>query len=113
MSFSQGLLGTLRTYLFSDITNRIDISLGSKIIKHLYRLPLNYFSKRRVGEVSSRISELEKIRNFMTGTALTITLDAVFSIIYIIVMLLYSVKLTLLSMAVIPFLFFLQYLSLQ
>ena len=107
MSFSQGLLGTLRTYLFSDITNRIDISLGSKIIKHLYRLPLNYFSKRRVGEVSSRISELEKIRNFMTGTALTITLDAVFSIIYIIVMLLYSVKLTLLSMAVIPFFVFL------
>ncbi len=107
MSFSQGLLGTLRTYLFSDITNRIDISLGSKIIKHLYRLPLNYFSKRRVGEVSSRISELEKIRNFMTGTALTITLDAVFSVIYIIVMMLYSVKLTLLSLAVIPFFVFL------
>ena len=107
MSFSQGLLGTLRTYLFSDITNRIDISLGSKIIKHLYRLPLSYFSKRRVGEVSSRISELEKIRNFMTGTALTVTLDAVFSIIYILVMLLYSVKLTLLSMAVIPFFVFL------
>ncbi len=107
MSFSQGLLGTLRTYLFSDITNRIDISLGSKIIKHLYRLPLNYFSKRRVGEVSSRISELEKIRNFMTGTALTITLDAVFSVLYILVMLLYSVKLTLLSMAVIPFFVFL------
>ena len=107
MSFSQGLLGTLRTYLFSDITNRIDISLGSKIIKHLYRLPLNYFSKRRVGEVSSRISELEKIRNFMTGTALTITLDAIFSVIYIVVMMLYSVKLTLLSMAVIPFFVFL------
>ena len=107
MSFSQGLLGTLRTYLFSDITNRIDISLGSKIIKHLYRLPLNYFSKRRVGEVSSRISELEKIRNFMTGTALTITLDAVFSVIYILVMLLYSVKLTIFSMAVIPFFVFL------
>ena len=107
MSFSQGLLGTLRTYLFSDITNRIDISLGSKIIKHLYKLPLNYFSKRRVGEVSSRISELEKIRNFMTGTALTITLDAIFSVIYILVMMLYSVKLTLLSMAVIPFFVFL------
>lgn len=107
MAFSQGLLGTLRTYLFSDITNRIDISLGKKIIKHLYRLPLNYFSKRRVGEVSSRISELEKIRNFMTGTALTITLDAAFSVIYILVMLLYSVKLTLLSMAVIPFFVFL------
>ena len=103
MSFSQGLIGTLRTYLFSDITNRIDISLGSKIIKHLYKLPLSYFSKRRVGEVSSRISELEKIRNFMTGTALTITLDSIFSVIYIVVMMLYSVKLTLLSMAVIPF----------
>ena len=102
MALAQALMGALRTYLFSDTTNRIDISLGATIIHHLLRLPLSYFAKRPVGEVSSRISELEKIRRFLTGTALTVLLDAVFSVIYIGVMLLYSVQLTFWALAVLP-----------
>ena len=102
MAVAQALLGSLRTYLFSDTSNRIDISLGSWIIDHLLRLPLSYFARRSVGEVSSRIQELEKVRRFLTGTALTVVLDAVFSVIYIAVMLLYSVQLTLWSLLVVP-----------
>ena len=102
MALTQALMGAMRTYLFSDTTNRIDISLGATIIHHLLRLPLSYFAKRPVGEVSSRISELEKIRRFLTGTALTVLLDAVFSVIYIGVMLLYSVQLTFWALAVLP-----------
>lgn len=102
MSLAQAVLSSLRTYLFSDTTNRIDISLGSSIIDHLLRLPLGYFSDRPVGEVSSRINELEKIRRFLTGTALTVILDAVFAVIYIGVMLLYSVQLTIWALIVVP-----------
>ena len=102
MALAQALLGSLRTYLFSDTTNRIDISLGASIIHHLLRLPLSYFSKRPVGEVSSRIGELEKIRSFLTGTALTVLLDAVFSVVYVAVMLLYSVPLTFAALGVLP-----------
>ena len=103
MAIAEALLGSLRTYLFSDTTNRIDISLGSSIIDHLLRLPLGYFARRPVGEVASRINELERIRRFLTGTALTVVLDAVFSVIYIAVMLLYSPLLTLWALAVVPF----------
>tara|TARA_B100000212_G_C27382321_1_gene537599 strand:+ start:1078 stop:4044 length:2967 start_codon:yes stop_codon:yes gene_type:complete len=103
MALSQALLSALRTYLFADTTNRIDISLGASIIHHLFRLPLSYFSRRPVGEISSRIGELENIRSFLTGTALTVFLDSVFSIIYIAVMLSYSVSLTLWALGVIPF----------
>jgi ATP-binding cassette subfamily B protein len=102
LAIAQAVLGSLRTYLFSDTTNRIDISLGSTIIDHLLRLPLGYFARRPVGEVSSRINELEKIRRFLTGTALTVVLDALFSLIYIAVMLLYSVPLTIWALAVVP-----------
>ncbi len=102
MALAQALLSALRMYLFSDTTNRIDISLGGTIIRHLFRLPLGYFSKRTVGEVSSRMNELEKIRKFLTGTALTVLLDALFTVIYIAIMLLYSVKLTLFSLSVVP-----------
>ncbi|WP_088239592.1 peptidase domain-containing ABC transporter [Calothrix rhizosoleniae] len=98
----EALLTTLRTYLFVDTTNRIDMGLGSEIIDHLLRLPLRYFERRPVGELSTRVNELENIRQFLTGTALTVGLDAVFSIVYIIVMLFYSWQLTLVALTTIP-----------
>ena len=98
----EGVLGSLKTFLFSETTNRIDQRLGAEVIDHLLRLPLGYFDKRPVGELGSRISELEKIRNFLTGQALTTLLDAAFSVIYIVVMLIYSWLLTLIALAVLP-----------
>lgn len=102
MALAEGIIGTVRTYLFSDTTNRIDVGLGSTIIDHLLRLPLSYFAKRPVGEVSTRVNELQKIRSFLTGTALTVLLDALFGVIYIAVMLMYSVTLTIWALAVLP-----------
>ena len=98
----EAVLTTLRTYLFVDTTNRIDMILGSQIIDHLLRLPLRYFDKRPVGELSTRINELENIRQFLTGTALTVGLDALFSVVYIVVMLFYSWQLTLVGLGTIP-----------
>ncbi|MGC6482902.1 MAG: ABC transporter transmembrane domain-containing protein [Synechococcus sp.] len=98
----EGVLGSLKTFLFSETTNRIDQRLGAEVIDHLLRLPLGYFDKRPVGELGSRIAELEKIRNFLTGQALSTLLDAAFSVIYIVVMVLYSWLLTLIALAVLP-----------
>jgi ATP-binding cassette subfamily B protein len=98
----EGVIGSLRTFLFADTTNRIDLRLGAEVIDHLLRLPLNYFDRRPVGELGTRIAELEKIRNFLTGQALITILDAAFSVIYIIVMVIYSWLLTLIALAVLP-----------
>jgi ATP-binding cassette, subfamily B, bacterial HlyB/CyaB len=102
LALFEALIGAFRTNLFIDTTNRIDYSLGTKIIDHLFRLPLPYFEKRAVGEVSSRINELENIRQFLTGTALTVVLDAIFSVVYIVVMLLYSWLLTIVALCTLP-----------
>ena len=98
----QGLLGAVRTYLFADTTNRIDIALGGEVIQHLLRLPLRYFDKRPVGELQTRLQELSNIRNFMTGNAITLVLDGVFSVIYIAVMVVYSGVLTAVTLGVVP-----------
>lgn len=98
----EALLTSVRTYLFVDTTNRIDLGLGAEVIDHLLRLPLSYFDRRRIGELAGRINELENIRQFLTGTALTVVLDAVFSVIYVAVMLFYSWLLTLVTLATIP-----------
>lgn len=102
VTLMEGVIGSLRTFLFADTTNRIDLRLGSEVIDHLLRLPLGYFDRRPVGELGTRIAELEKIRNFLTGQALMTVLDAMFSVIYIAVMLVYSVTLTVVALAVLP-----------
>ena len=63
---------------------------------------MNYFDKRPVGELGSRVDELEKIREFLTGQALSTILDAIFSVIYIMVMFIYSSLLTLIALIVVP-----------
>jgi subfamily B ATP-binding cassette protein HlyB/CyaB len=103
-SIFENVLTAVRTNLFIETTNRIDLSLGEQVIDHLLRLPLNYFDRRPVGELSSRLAELEQIRSFLTGTALTVVLDSVFSVIYIIVMLIYSWVLTIVALLVAPLL---------
>ncbi|QCS48016.1 type I secretion system permease/ATPase (plasmid) [Picosynechococcus sp. PCC 11901] len=102
LAIFEAVLSSLRTYLFVDTTNRIDMNLGSEIIDHLFRLPLQYFEKRPVGEISTRVGELEKIRQFLTGTALTVVLDAIFSVVYILVMFYYHGKLAAVALSVIP-----------
>ncbi|HLO50818.1 MAG TPA: peptidase domain-containing ABC transporter, partial [Kamptonema sp.] len=98
----EGLLNGLRTFLFIDTTNRIDVKLSAEVIDHLLRLPQGYFDNRRVGDLVYKFSMISHIREFMTGTALTVVLDAVFSVVYIAVMLSYSVQLTFVSLAVVP-----------
>ncbi|BAY48626.1 cyclic nucleotide-regulated ABC bacteriocin/lantibiotic exporter [Scytonema sp. HK-05] len=98
----EAVLTAVRTQLFVDTTNRIDLSLGSEVINHLLRLPLSYFERRPVGELATRVGELENIRSFLTGTALTVVMDAVFSVIYIFVMGIYSWLLTLVALATVP-----------
>jgi ATP-binding cassette subfamily B protein len=98
----EGVIGSLRTFLFSETTNRIDLRLGAEVIDHLLRLPLSYFDRRPVGELGTRIAELEKIRSFLTGQALTTLLDTAFSVIYIVVMVIYSWLLTAIALSVLP-----------
>ena len=82
----EGILGMLRIFMFTEITNRIDMSFSSTVILKLFKLPLSFFDKRNAGELSTRFQETEKIRGFMTSQAITTLLDSVFSIIFILVM---------------------------
>lgn len=98
----QVLLGAIRTYLFSHTTLRIDVELGAKLFKHLLGLPLIYFESRKVGESVARVRELENIRNFLTGNAVTVVLDLLFSTVFLAVMFYYSWQLTLLVLISLP-----------
>lgn len=97
------VLSTLRTYVFSHTTNRMDVELGARLFKHLLGLPLGYFGVRRVGDTVARVRELENIRNFLTGSALTLLIDTAFTFVFFAVMFFYSPFLTGIVLASIPF----------
>ncbi|ELV72983.1 alpha-hemolysin translocation ATP-binding protein HlyB [Escherichia coli ATCC 700728] len=96
------ILTGARTYIFSHTTSRIDVELGAKLFRHLLALPVSYFENRRVGETVARVRELEQIRNFLTGQALTSVLDLFFSVIFFCVMWYYSPQLTLVILLSLP-----------
>jgi subfamily B ATP-binding cassette protein HlyB/CyaB len=95
-------LGMLKTYVFSHTTNRIDVELGARLFRHLVSLPLGYFGIRRVGDSVARVRELENIRQFLTGSALTLVIDLFFTFVFLGVMAWYSVPLTLVVVASLP-----------
>ena len=96
------VLQFLRAYTLSHTTNRIDVELGRRLFHHLFRLPLAYFETRAAGQTVARMRELETIRGFLTGQGLTSLLDLVFTLVFIGVMFIYSVKLTLVVLISIP-----------
>lgn len=99
----EAVLGGFRNYLFSHTTNRVDVELGSRLFNHLMALPLSYFDSRQVGQNVARVRELDTIRNFITGSALTLVIDLFFVFVFIAVMWYYSPKLTWVVLATIPF----------
>ena len=103
VSVFEVLLGLLRTYIFSHTTNRVDVELGAKLFDHLLKLPLSYFQARRTGESIARVRELENIRNFITGSSLTLVIDLFFTFVFFAVMYVFSPTLTWIVLFSIPF----------
>lgn len=91
-------LNLSRNYIFIHTTNKIDAKLGSKLFKHLFRLYYVYFENRQVGNIIARVRELDRIREFITNKSVSVIIDSFFSLVFVAIMLLYSVKLTMISL---------------
>lgn len=92
------LLGLSRNYIFAHTTSKIDARLGAMLFDHLIKLPMIYFENRKVGNIVARVRELDSIREFIANKSVTVLLDMLFSVVFVIMMLLYSVKLTLVAL---------------
>jgi subfamily B ATP-binding cassette protein HlyB/CyaB len=100
MSFSSAMTW-LRQYFVLHTGNRIDAMLGSQVFLHLLHLPLPYFEHRATGTLVARLHGVEKIREFISGAAISLLLDLPFLIIFIAVMFWYSWQLTLIALLLI------------
>ena len=98
----EALFTGIRTTVFAHTSSKMDVELGARLFRHLLSLPIAYFEARRVGDSVARVRELENIRSFLTGNAMTLVLDLAFSVVFLAVMLWYSPQLTLIVALSIP-----------
>lgn len=86
VSIWEVIFGWLRTRLFTETSQKLDVELGAKLFRHLLALPLAYFESRRVGDTVTRVRQLEQIREFLTNASLTVLVDPLFTIVFLVAM---------------------------
>jgi subfamily B ATP-binding cassette protein HlyB/CyaB len=100
MVFS-ALLSWIRQYLVLHTGNRVDAVLGAAVFDHLFKLPPRYFEHRPTGVIAARLHGVETIREFVASAAVTLMLDLPFLVIFVGIMLYYSVSLTFIALSLI------------
>ena len=92
----------LRQYLLDHTANKVHLAMIVGFIRHTFRLPMNFFESRYVGDIIARVQENRKIERFLTGEALSILLDLLTVFIYVGLMFWYSWKMALLALVIVP-----------
>ena len=92
----------LRTYVLAHTANKLDVELGARIFRHLFRLPQSYFDARPVGQTVARLRELESIRSFLTSQGLMSVIDLLFTVVLLGALFAYSSQLALVVVVWMP-----------
>lgn len=90
VSLWETMFGWLRTRLYSETSQKIDVELGMRLFRHLLGLPLSYFENRRVGDTVTRVRQIESIREFLLNASLSVLVDPVFTVVFLAAMWLYA-----------------------
>lgn len=85
----------LRSFTVIYLNNRMNLKIGSRIFQHLMRLPLSYFEKRHLGDIMSRFGSIENIRQIVTSGFIEGGLSGLMAIFTLVMMLSYSLKMSL------------------
>lgn len=96
------VLGWFQSRLVMRTAQRIDATLILGYYRHLLRLPQPFFDTMRIGEITSRVSDAARIRSFLNGTFLNLLLQPLILVCAFAAMLLYSWRLALLSLVLLP-----------
>ena len=87
-------LGYLRSYLLLHATSKIDIRVATRTFGHMLKLPMNFFEHATAGVLTKHMQQTNQIREFLTGRLFLTLLDSAALIIFLPVLLYYSVSLT-------------------
>jgi len=90
----EAAFGFIRTYLLAAATRKIDLRLSRQTFSHLLSLPIEYFESRTAGLVVRQLQQVSELRNFLTGSLFFTALECVMFVIFLPILMAYSVALT-------------------
>jgi ATP-binding cassette, subfamily B, bacterial HlyB/CyaB len=90
----------IRSYLTNAATRKIDLSLNRSTFSHLLSLPIDYFESRAAGLITRQVQQIQVVRGFLTGQIFFTVIEAVIFLIFLPILLVYSVPLTLVVLAI-------------
>ena len=96
----QSILGYARNHLIIFLGNKLEASLSLEYFRHILNLPLDFFTKRKSGEILSRFSDINTIKNALSSMCVGVILDCTMLIFDGIV--LFAFSSSLITIAVIP-----------
>jgi HlyB family type I secretion system ABC transporter len=108
---ASGILGALKALITADLSDRVDVRLGSAVVEHLLRLPLPYFEERQVGAILHNVNKLYELRRFLLDQVLGVGLDMIFASVFLLVLFILSPMLAFVVLGVVPLLILLNVLS--
>lgn len=74
------ILNAFRSHLLLYLSQKLDIALLLGYYRHILELPMSFFGTRKVGEIISRFNDAGKVRDAISGVALTIMIDSVMTV---------------------------------
>lgn len=80
----------LRGFIQLHAGQRLSIQLSGNLLKHILRLPTDFFERRHVGDVMSRFGSLRPVQSFLTGGLVGVLLDGLMVVPVAVIMFFYS-----------------------
>ena len=84
----------LRGIVIQFVSQNLSFAMQAKVYHHLIRLPMEWYSKRQVGDIQSRFGSIQPIQQFIANGAITGLLDGLLGLIVLALMFYYSKVLT-------------------
>ncbi len=90
----------LRSSVILHLSTRLHLQLAANLFQHLVRLPMTWFQRRHLGDVLSRFSSIDAVREILSTGLVTALVDGLMALIMLLIMFLYDVRLTLIVLGI-------------
>jgi len=81
LGITQIILSAIRQHMLLYLSQKIDIPLLLGYFKHVYKLPMTFFTTRKVGDILTRFSDATTIKNILTSVSLSLIIDIILALI--------------------------------
>ena len=90
----QAVIEALRAWALQVFGQMLSFQMVGNLVRHMIRLPSDWFEKRHVGDIMSRIGSATAIQDVLTRGVIAVLIDGLMAVVAIIILLLYSPILT-------------------